>query len=47
MKTVESIFEEERHEAVSPGVCAEHVKHSQGGTAQTDTSQKLELVIDK
>ena len=43
VEAVEGIFEEESDQAVSPGVCTEHVKHSQLGTAVTNPGQELKL----
>ena len=40
---VEGILEEERQEAVSPGVCPEQVEDSEPGTAEADPGQELEL----
>ena len=43
VKAVEGVFEEESDQAVCPGVCTEHIKHSQLGTAVTNPGQELKL----
>ena len=43
VEAVEGVFKEERHQTVGPGVCTEHVKHSQLRTAVADTGQEFKL----
>ena len=45
VEAVEGVLEEERHQTVSPGVRAKHVKHSQFGTTVTNPGQELELKL--
>ena len=42
---MEGVLEEECNKAVRPGVCSEHVKDPQLGTAEPNTGQELKLEV--